>query len=237
MKKIIKKELEAPISEIFTSIQGEGFGIGMPSVFIRFWGCNLRCRFNGKECDTPYSVFDFEKNSLMKDVSYVVDKIKNSGVNHIVYTGGEPLIYQDFIIEVMKKLTSFTCEIETNGTIPIRDEDTFDKIVSWFNISVKLKSSNQENKSYDKKRIFYPALNTFPISKSYFKFVYNNKNDLDEILELKKRYNLPIYLMPEGIDRAAIIKHSEEVVELCIKHNFRFSPREHIMIWDKKRGI
>ena len=232
--------LKAPVCEIFKSIQGEGYGIGIPCVFVRLWGCNLRCTFAGKECDTPYSVYDGATNSDMKTALTVANKIKVTGLTHIVWTGGEPMLHQNFIYEVMaylnNKVGNFSCEIETNGTIPISNKHLL-KFVNWYNISIKLKSSNQNDEQFEDMRINHTALKSFPTKNSFFKFVYCNKSDLQEIFKLKNRYDMPIYLMPEGVDREAIIEHSPEVVNICINNNFRFSPREHITIWDKKRGV
>jgi len=227
----------APIVEVFESIQGEGKNIGKPSTFVRVWNCNLRCRFNGIECDTPYAVYKEKDKAVMQDETQLAERVKALQPKHIVWTGGEPTLYQPYIIEVMKLLGSdYTCEVETNGTILIQPE--FAKIVDQFNISVKLKSSNQENETYDKLRKNYKAIDTFPSNKTHFKFVVTGKSDMAEILCLHKRYpKFPVYLMPEGITREAIIKHSPEVAEICIQHGFMFSPREQIIIWDMKRGV
>ena len=242
LKDLLKME-KAPIVEVFESIQGEGRNIGKPSIFVRFWGCNLRCRFKGENCDTPYAV-NKEKEKVKNYTSdELITKLKTFETQHIVFTGGEPMLYQDFINEVLQKIYEnkvyFSSEIETNGTIPIKYNNKTPIIsFSEFNISVKLKSSNQENDKYDKLRIKHSALKTFTIHKSSFKFVYTCKDDINEILYLHKKYpNITVYLMPEGMTRKEIIKHSPEVANICIKHNFKFSPREHIMIWDNKRGI
>ncbi len=186
-------------------------------------------------CDTPYSVVDGDKAEEYS-IRKIVKTIKRLGCKHIVFTGGEPTLYQSFIIEVMKKLPKYTSEIESNGTIPISEE--FGKIIDIFNLSIKLKSSNQLNKVYDKLRINYDSINTFPENKSFFKFVVTGKKDMDEILDLHLRYiNIPVYLMPEGTTRETIIENSQTTVELCMKFNFIFCPREHIIIWNNKKGV
>ncbi len=105
------------ITELFESIQGEGPGIGKPSLFIRLWGCNLFCRFNGIECDTPYSVYKEKDKAKHTTPEELVNIVKTYNTSHIVWTGGEPTLYQDFISEVMGVLgLEYTCEVETNGT-------------------------------------------------------------------------------------------------------------------------
>jgi len=227
----------APIVEVFSSLQGEGKNIGKPSIFVRVWNCNLRCRFNGIECDTPYAVYKEKDKAVMQDEKQLVERVKTLKVKHVVWTGGEPALYINYIVEVMKLLgEEYTCEIETNGTIPVTKE--LIEVVDHFNISVKLRSSNQENDTYDRNRIRPKALDSFPDDKSYFKFVVTGAKDIAEILDLHKQYpQYPVYLMPEGITRDMIIKHSPEVADICIQYGFMFSPREHIIIWDMKRGI
>jgi organic radical activating enzyme len=226
--------MKAPIVEIFETVQGEGRTLGTPSTFVRFYGCNLRCQFNGIECDTPYAVYKERDKAISKTVDDVVGSIKQLHPKHIVWTGGEPMLYQKFIREALKKLQGYTSEAETNGTIAI-DELT-SQLINQFNVSLKLKNSNQVE-GYDHKRINHESLQTYPAGKSYFKFVYNGKEDLQQIKEISKQYPyMDVWLMPEGISRDSIIKHSQEVVDLCVQNNWRFSPREHIIIWDYQRG-
>jgi len=224
------------ITEIFESIQGEGAGIGKPCIFVRVWGCNLRCRFDGVECDTPYAVYTEKNKALDSSALDVIDRIQELTPKHIVWTGGEPTLYQDFIVDVMTGLIGeYTCEVETNGT-KVLSEDLIN-VVDWFNLSLKLKSSNQLNEHYDNVRVNDKAIGSFPLGKTYFKFVINSKEDFFEVEELTKKYPFPTYLMPQGVTRDEVIKNSEAVVDMCIKYDYRFSPREHIIIWDKKRGV
>ena len=230
----------APVVEVFQSIQGEGKNVGKPSVFVRMWNCNLRCQFNGIECDTPYAVYKEKEKAEMLDEQKLADLIRVFKTKHIIFTGGEPTLYQCYIEAVMRILrcynVNYTAEVETNGTIVLQTD--FQKCINHFNISVKLKSSNQPNEKYEKLRKNYKALDSFPHNKSCFKFVIFRRDDMPEILRLHKRYpQYPVYLMPEGITREAVIRHSPEVVDICIQYGFMFSPREQIIIWDMKRGV
>jgi organic radical activating enzyme len=231
----------APICEVFSSLQGEGQHIGWPSIFVRFWGCNLRCRFDGTECDTPYAVYkEFDKAVTKTPQDVMKEIINNHNATNIVFTGGEPLMYQEFIIELMELLiekdNNYTAEIETNGTIPLEGR-TITHYINLFTISQKLKVSNQPE-NYEKKRINHNALKTFPQHKSYFKFVIRNKEDLKEIREFKQKYpHMLVYLMPEGRTQEELQKTMKKVAEICIKENYYYSPREHIQIWNNKRGV
>jgi len=234
-----KKILVAPVCEIFTSIQGEGKNIGVPSIFIRFFGCTLRCSFNGQHCDTPYAVLDGEYNDMTIDE--VVAAVTLHRPTNIVFTGGEPTIHQEFIYELIEKLKEtkgkncYTFELETNGTVAIRHKLGLQ--LDWCNISIKLKSSNQDLK-YEKKRINHDALHSFIKGRCCFKFVINSEYDLAEILVLKDKYpGVPIYVMPEGRTKEEILLHSENAVQLAMNNNFIFTTRLHILLWEGKRGV
>lgn len=105
------------IAEIFYSLQGEGRYTGAPALFIRFSGCNLRCRF----CDTDHS----ERVVLPADgIIQAAKDLLPSGTtffNRIIFTGGEPLLQLDYSL-LYSLFTAFArrptvFHIETNGTI------------------------------------------------------------------------------------------------------------------------
>ena len=100
------------ISEIFYSIQGEGRLLGVPSVFVRTSGCNLRCRW----CDTPYTSWKPEgKSWSVKNILGEVDKYPT---RHVVITGGEPLLAPDIeelTLQLRQRGAHIT--IETAATI------------------------------------------------------------------------------------------------------------------------
>ncbi len=101
------------ISEIFLSIEGEGIRTGAPAVFIRLFGCNLRCSY----CDSMYAV---ERNDFQEmSPEEVFQKVKSFNTHFVTLTGGEPLIHKD--VEVLLKMLDdygFEVNIETNGTQP-----------------------------------------------------------------------------------------------------------------------
>lgn len=103
------------ITEMFLTVQGEGFHMGRKALFVRFAGCNLACNF----CDTDfsYSEFNFTLDQLMAKIKEFQDNAETS-FHHIVLTGGEPLMQVD--LELMKALTGkvYFVQIETNGTKP-----------------------------------------------------------------------------------------------------------------------
>ena len=107
--------LEAPIVEIFSSIQGEGLLVGRRQIFVRFAGCNLDCNY----CDT--AITKSKSSGTLKtvdDVVYKINQLKTDDLHSVSFTGGEPLLHADFIKEVIEKIDvpSF---LETNGTLPV----------------------------------------------------------------------------------------------------------------------
>src|SRR3954466_5525232 len=100
------------IAEIFYSIQGEGRLAGVPSVFIRTSGCNLRCVW----CDTPYTSWEPEGEEMELDA--IVAQAKSHPARHAVLTGGEPMISPD-IEELSGRLKAedFHITIETAATV------------------------------------------------------------------------------------------------------------------------
>jgi 7-carboxy-7-deazaguanine synthase len=74
------------IAETFTSLQGEGILVGVPSFFVRTSGCQLRCRW----CDTPYT--SWAPEGQRRTVDGLLAEARASGCRHVVVTGGEPLI-------------------------------------------------------------------------------------------------------------------------------------------------
>lgn len=94
------------INEIFYSLQGEGYHTGMPAVFVRFSGCNLKCSF----CDTRH-----EEGTLMSD-GEIVAEVTRYPASMVILTGGEPGLWIDGeLIEAFHNEGKYVC-IETNGT-------------------------------------------------------------------------------------------------------------------------
>ncbi len=94
------------INEIFYSLQGEGHFTGVPSIFIRFAGCNLKCPF----CDTQHEPYE---EMSMQDI---IDRIKGFVGRHVVFTGGEPSLQLTADICCQLKDLGYDIQVETNGT-------------------------------------------------------------------------------------------------------------------------
>ena len=192
------------ICELFGPVvQGEGKFAGVPSYFIRTTGCNLRCVFKDSICDTAYSSFNPEK-SLYNSETDLVNAFKaltvgHDRVNHVVITGGEPLLQKEalkeFLTDIFKIRKDWVVTIETNGTMPILDTLSKDYKISLYSVSPKLATSvdhdckfltEEQAKHHDNLRINYKNLfNVVTSGVSYqFKFVYSGPECIDEIKDI-----------------------------------------------------
>lgn len=100
------------VAEIFASIQGETSYVGLPFVFVRLTGCNLRCRY----CDTAYAYEGGEAFSIEE----VASRVGHFGIPRVAVTGGEPLLQADAFPLVKNLLDrGNTVLVETNGTVRI----------------------------------------------------------------------------------------------------------------------
>jgi organic radical activating enzyme len=207
------------ILELFYSIQGEGLRIGLPSIFVRFTGCNLKCPW----CDTKYS---WDEAGVFS-TDYVLNFIKSSkNVNELVFTGGEPLLNQDSILEIINKYPDLNYTIETNGTIIPFKELAENKSILW-SVSPKLFLTD-----WDKN---VPVFDNY--KKVQFKFVIDNLvKDIEKIQGL--HLNHPVIVQPNG-QKDNYSLSCRELAEkvLMLKLNFRVLPQFHKICWGTQRGI
>jgi len=215
------------VTEIFYSVQGEGINAGVPSVFVRLFGCNLTCGW----CDTKYAWHkDFARFDKMS-AARIAQQVAGFGLsNNVVFTGGEPALLQPAIRKIREKLLvlspDFTFEIETNGTLVI--EDTF-----WDVINISPKLDNSAQAPYEVKACDWPE-------KSWWKFVVEGEADLTEILALLDKYNVSrerVMLMPQAQTRQELVAASPATIELCKQYGFRFSPRLQVFVYCDKAGV
>lgn len=233
----------------FSSIQGSGKSAGMPSIFIRFAGCNFYsnpefevCPF----CDTGYALDCSGSEYSTKEVVEMTKNVDQQGIQNYVFTGGEPLNYCSEIGKIiylikdscMKDIDQeynekITFEIETNGSLPIDFSSRIIRSDVRFVISPKL-------------HMEYDLLTLDSVSNScsdvILKFVYS-KDHRDDIIEYIDKLDSwkhisrnDIYVMPECVTNKEHQRLQKEVAEFCIDHGVNYSPRLHIQIWDNERG-
>jgi 7-carboxy-7-deazaguanine synthase len=218
------------IAEIFYSVQGEGTLVGVPSVFIRTSGCNLRCAW----CDTPYTSWNPEGREM--PVAEILEETRRYPAKHAVVTGGEPMIV-DEVIELTKALDMHVT-IETAGTVykPVKCD--------LMSISPKLANSTPEGRfaaQHERLRYQPEVLKKLMSDYEYqLKFVISAPGDLAEIESILTATNASrdrVVLMPEGIDHETIHTRASWVTEICKRENFRYSPRLHIDLYGNRRGV
>ncbi|MCD4779684.1 MAG: 7-carboxy-7-deazaguanine synthase QueE [Candidatus Omnitrophica bacterium] len=144
--------MKAKISEIFSSVQGEGKYVGVRQIFVRFWGCSLDCQW----CDTAYAHQDpFEGIECDVDQLYQTVKSFQSPVHSISLTGGEPLEQADFLAPFAKRLKQEqqAVYLETNGTLPKALEPLIADI-DYIAMDIKLPSSTRLRSFWDEHEMF-----------------------------------------------------------------------------------
>jgi len=223
------------ISEIFESIQGEGTNAGKSAIFLRTAECNLKCTW----CDTKYTWdwknFDYAKEVKEISIEEIRRELEQFSNRHLVITGGEPLMQQDDLAELLTFLKpKFYVEIETNGTI--LPNNALSILVDQWNVSPKTSNSGNPlelcdvNESYT---FFSKQKNC------YFKYVIESESDLIEISTLIEKYGLKkdrVLLMTQASTKEEMNVREKIVFFMSKKNNLGFSPRMHVIKWGNQRG-
>lgn len=228
------------IAEIFFSIQGEGELTGVPSVFVRTSGCNLRCRW----CDTKYASWKPEGENVT--INDLLDKVCSYPARHVVISGGEPMIakgikeFTHLLKESGKHIT-----IETAGTVSPNGIQC-----DLASLSPKLSDSTPKegeiNKEWidrhESKRLDYGILSEWVNSYNFqLKFVVSREEEIKEIQNVISRIEgkiLPqkVLLMPEGIDPDTLRSRYDLLIDLCKENGYRLCHRLHIDLFGNTPG-
>ncbi|MDQ1272035.1 MAG: 7-carboxy-7-deazaguanine synthase [Planctomycetota bacterium] len=209
------------INEIFKSIQGETSYAGLPCIFIRIAGCNLRCSY----CDTMYAYDDGAEMT----VNLILEITDNFKCKFVCVTGGEPLLNKDTPLLISKLLErNYIVLVETNGSYDIRKipqkaikimdikcpDSNMSHLMAWENINYLTKSDE-------------------------IKFVLNSRKDYDWAKMLIHKYQLPdVATVLLGAVFGAISPRS--VVQWILEDNLdvRFQLQLHKYIWEPQtRGV
>lgn len=285
------------VVENFYSIQGEGKYVGVPSVFLRLFGCNFRCPNFGRHgndrldasvthnpevneviknlknfesvndlplvktgCDSyPASYAEFKNLFPFKSIDEIANDIKQLlpngkwGHSHLVITGGEPLLWQSGIQNLlnhdfMDGLLEVT--FETNGTIPLTEEfgcflrdwsnigERFYNIAGavTFSVSPKLSCSGEPREKAINPSIITDYQHHGDV---YLKIVVATQEDVNEAIDVVKIYRKEgfsgnVYLMPVGGTLDTYTLNEKTVAEIALENGLRYSPRLHISLWGNK---
>jgi len=210
------------VNEIFYSIQGESLYKGLPCIFVRLTGCNLRCSY----CDTGYAY----KEGIKLELSEILKKVGNYHCPLVEITGGEPLFQEDTPLLILKLLKKgYEVIMETNGTFDINLVDKrCIKIVD-----IKCPSSNESSKN-DLKNL--KKLN----QNDQVKFVIKNRDDYEyakkTIRLICPEFSQKNILFSPVFGKIDYSKLAGWILEDNL--NVRFHIQMHKIIWpDKQRSV
>jgi 7-carboxy-7-deazaguanine synthase len=222
------------IAEIFHSIQGEGQFAGTPSVFVRTTGCNLRCWF----CDTRYA--SWEPEGDFRTWEDVATEVRAYDCEHVVITGGEPLLQPD-IVPLTGQLDDWgrCITIETAATVerPVRAQ--------LMSISPKLSNSTPESGSWqqrhdrlrDRRDIVHQLMSKYAYQ---LKFVIDTPEDLHEVqtyvASLPNLSTDCVWLLPQATTPDQLKEKTSWLEIEAAKLGYRVSPRLHVELFNGERG-
>ena len=210
------------VVEIFKSIDGEGNRAGLPTTFIRLYGCNLNCSY----CDTRYGCED--DNYKIMSIKQILDKVKELDCNSITITGGEPLIHPGIeqLIDTLYGM-GYWINIETNGTQKIQHYGS-DRL--FFTVDYKCPSSGMTEKM---------ACNFEDLDKDdVLKFVVGSHEDMVSALEFLETHNIKtnVYFSPVFGKIEPV-----QIVDFLIRHKLndcKVQLQLHKIIWNpEKKGV
>jgi 7-carboxy-7-deazaguanine synthase len=217
------------IAEIYPSNQGEGRLAETPSVFVRASGCNLRCHY----CDTPHTSWFPEGADW--GVEEIVDRVLAFDCQHVVLTGGEPMLFAELIpVCELLKGNGLHITVETAGTLylPV--------VCDLMSISPKMSNStpslelnrkwhDRHERVRDAPQVIDQLIEEYDYQ---LKFVVATRNDLPEIQHFIARHPSisidRVLLMPEGTERERLDHIGTWLEPACVDLGYTFCPRRHI---------
>ena len=204
------------INEIYLSVQGESTYTGLPCIFIRLTGCNLRCSW----CDTAYAFHEGKNMSIDE----ILQKVANFGIHLVEITGGEPLM-QDNVYILMRRLieSGYKVMLETGGSISL--ERVPKEVIKIMDLKCP-GSGEQEKNNLDNLKLLVPH--------DEVKFVILDKKDYEWSRDIIKRYKInetARILMSPVFDKLEL----KEIVKWILKDRLpvRLQTQLHKIIWDK----
>ena len=227
------------VLEIYQSKQGEGMWTGQSSVFVRFLGCPLRCRF----CDSVFARYcDEEELGARLAFDEIVGRVLLLDLPHVVLTGGEPMLSPK-IVTLTKLLKDFDYQItiETSGIF-------FQPVVcDLMSISPKLRNTVPLDgdlaliQEHDRERSKPEIVQQLMLRYNYqLKFVVDTEEDLGDVEEYLTHFYgvVPdrVFLMPQAVDVETMYQKAAWIEPFCNARGFRYCPRMQLVWYGNKRG-
>ena len=217
------------IAEIYKSIQGEGSLTGVPSVFVRTSGCNLRCWF----CDTPHTSWRPEGRDLPVDA--IVAAVEQWDIAHVVVTGGEPMLYAELIplSRALRELRRHVT-IETAGTLALPVE------CDLMSISPKLAASAPSGETHPRWRrrhlrdCYRPDVIASLLAEYEYqlKFVVDQIDDVeataDYLCQFPQVDPYRVWLMPQGRTAAEVAQREDWASQEARRRGWNYCARKQL---------
>jgi 7-carboxy-7-deazaguanine synthase len=234
------------ISSINRVLEGEGIRAGIPMLLIRTAGCNMKTSCRG--CDQPDALTAL--NAKEYSVQDIVDMLrKEEGLDWVSFTGGEPLLYEKEISQIVDLFWTINYQINTNGAMPVPkwvneygDDDTH-WVVDWKTPGSGAKSTHIND--------WIRLLRRNSMSIFTVKFVVHNEADLTFILEQSKtkefeyvRENIIVSPVVQSIRENILggthigpdqTDWNRRVWQFCLENKLRFSLQMHKVVWGQDR--
>jgi 7-carboxy-7-deazaguanine synthase len=195
-----ENKARARVSEIFTSIEGEGILVGKKTLFIRLSGCHLKCRW----CDTKYALpLDSGTDYQMDEIKDLIIKELRPFTYKVNFTGGEPLLQTEAVIELadfIKKQTNLKTYMESSCF----DSELFSKVLPYIDIcKIEFKTDDSnvvEDEDYD--NLILNEIKCLELAvecnkATYIKIVVTNSTNLESFKNLV--YNISKRIKPSDI--------------------------------------
>jgi 7-carboxy-7-deazaguanine synthase len=225
------------IAEIYRSIQGEGLLTGVPSVFVRASGCNLRCWF----CDTPFASWRPEGRDMSSDE--IVAQVEEWDTQHVVVTGGEPMLFAE-LIPLCERLRAIGRHVtmETAGTLDLPVACDLMSISPKFASSAPPAETEPRWRRRHERERHRPDVVLWLLRDYEYqvKFVVDAPADLDEVTRYLNEFpeidRGRVLLMPQGADQEQLDARTVWLRPYCESAGLIFCPRKQIEWFGPVRG-
>lgn len=219
------------IVEIFNSIQGEGKYAGVPQVFVRMAGCNLKCAW----CDSTHARDSVPGHFMEMEPLQVWSVVEGiyRGAHSVSITGGEPLVNVEFLVEFLEilKISKVKTYLETNGTLPEKLKQVIDN-VDIISMDVKLPSSTGQRSYWDEHIEF---LRTAWGKDVFIKTVITRSTTMEDMIKTVEMISqgdpsIPLFLQPNHYEiKEGVLEKCRELQEYCMNYlaDVRIIPQMH----------